>query len=62
LAPDFKTIADFRKDNGKAIREVCRAFVALCRELDLLSVRASPSMVPNSRLSMRAIRTSPRPR
>jgi transposase len=37
LAPDFKTIADFRKDNGKAICEVCRAFVALCRELDLLS-------------------------
>jgi transposase len=38
LAPDFKTIADFRKDNGKAVREVCRAFVALCRKLDLLSV------------------------
>src|SRR5476649_564045 len=38
LAPDFKTIADFRKDNGDAIREVCRQFVALCRELDLLSV------------------------
>src|ERR1700719_2110258 len=38
LAPDFKTIADFRKDNGKAIREVCRTFVALCRELDLLKV------------------------
>src|SRR5881227_1351066 len=37
LAPDFKTIADFRKDNGKAIREVCRTFVVLCRELDLLS-------------------------
>ena len=37
LAPDFKTIADFRKDNGKAICEVCRAFVALCRKLDLLS-------------------------
>jgi transposase len=37
LAPDFKTIADFRKDNSKAIREVCRSFVALCRELDLLS-------------------------
>jgi transposase len=32
LAPDFKTIADFRKDNGKAIREVCREFVALCRK------------------------------
>jgi transposase len=38
LAPDFKTIADFRKDNGKAIREVCRTFVALCRELALLNV------------------------
>ena len=37
LAPDFKTIADFRKANGKAIREVCRSFVAMCRELDLLS-------------------------
>jgi transposase len=37
VAPDFKTIADFRKDNGKAIREVCRTFVALCRKLDLLS-------------------------
>lgn len=37
LAPDFKTIADFRKDNGKAIREVCREFVALCRKLDLFS-------------------------
>jgi len=37
LAPDFKTIADFRKDNGKAIREVCREFVGLCRRLGLLS-------------------------
>src|SRR6201984_2744964 len=37
LAPDFKTIADFRKDNVKAIREVCRSFGAVCRELDLLS-------------------------
>ncbi len=35
LAPDFKTIADFRKDNGKAIRLVCREFVLLCRKLDL---------------------------
>lgn len=35
LAPDFKTIADFRKDNGNAIREVCREFVALCRKLEL---------------------------
>jgi transposase len=31
LAPDFKTIADFRKDNGKTIRSVCRQFVVLCR-------------------------------
>jgi transposase len=38
LAPDFKTIADFRRDNGTAIREVCRQFVALCRKLELLSV------------------------
>jgi transposase len=37
LAPDFKTIADFRKDNGKAIREICREFVAPCRKLDLFS-------------------------
>lgn len=37
LAPDFKTIADFRKDNGQAMRATCRRFVLLCRELDLLS-------------------------
>ena len=33
--PDFKTIADFRKDNGPAIRATCRQFVMLCRRLDL---------------------------
>lgn len=37
LAPDFKTIADFREDNGGAILEVCRQFVTPCRKLDLLS-------------------------
>jgi hypothetical protein len=37
LMPDFKTIADFRKDNGQAIRGVCREFVALCRSLNLFS-------------------------
>jgi transposase len=37
LAPDFKTIADFRKNNGEAIRLVCREFVMLCRKLDLFS-------------------------
>jgi transposase len=36
LAPDFKTIADFRRDNGAAIRKVCRQFIALCRDIDLL--------------------------
>src|SRR5579863_4637658 len=37
LCPDFKTIADFRKDNGQAIRHVCREFVVLCRSLNLFS-------------------------
>src|SRR4029079_15298877 len=37
LTPDHKTIADFRKDNGPAIRKVCARFVALCRELGLLT-------------------------
>jgi transposase len=37
LMPDFKTIADFRKDNGKAITRVCREFVVLCRSLSLFS-------------------------
>jgi transposase len=37
LTPDFKTIANFRKDNGKAIRNVCRQFVVLCQQLDLFA-------------------------
>lgn len=37
LMPDFKTIANFRKDNGKAIRKVCRQFIVLCQQLDLFS-------------------------
>ena len=37
LAPDHKTIADFRKDNGRAIRQVCARFVALCRAMGLLT-------------------------
>ena len=36
LAPDFKTIADFRRNNGPAIRKVCQQFVALCRDIALL--------------------------
>jgi len=37
LAPDHKTIADFRKDNGRAIRNVCSQFVSLCRQLNLFA-------------------------
>ena len=37
LTPDFKTIADFRKENGRAIRNVCREFIVLCRRVDLFS-------------------------
>ena len=37
--PDFKTIADFRKDNGPAVRKVCQQFVALCRDIDLLDAK-----------------------
>ena len=37
LAPDFKTIADFRKDNGGAITAVCSRFVALCRNMKVFS-------------------------
>ncbi len=37
LVPDHKTIADFRKDNGPAIRKVCAQFIALCRQFGLLA-------------------------
>ena len=37
LVPDHKTIADFRKDNGAAIRKVCAQFIALCRAMGLLT-------------------------
>jgi transposase len=37
LMPDFKTIANFRRDNGRAIREVCRQFIVLCRQLNLFT-------------------------
>lgn len=37
LSPDFKTIADFRKDNGHAIKAVCRQFVMICRNINLFS-------------------------
>ena len=37
LAPDFKTIADFRKDNGAAFAATCRAFVQFCRQVGLIA-------------------------
>ena len=37
LTPDFKTIARFRRENGKAIRSVCRQFIVLCQQLGLFS-------------------------
>jgi transposase len=37
LAPDFKTIADFRRDNGQALRAACAAFVTVCRSIGLLT-------------------------
>jgi transposase len=53
LAPDFKTIADFRKDNGEAIRLACREFVLLCRKLNLigdsLAIDGSKFKAVNSR-------------
>lgn len=39
LSPDFKTIANFRKDNGKGIKNVCRKFVELCRQLNMFDYR-----------------------
>ena len=37
LAPDFKTIADFRKDNSVGIKGCCRQFVMLCKQLNLFA-------------------------
>jgi transposase len=37
LVPDHKTIADFSKDNGRAIRQVCARFIVLCRTMKLLT-------------------------
>lgn len=50
LVPDHKTIADFRRDNGAAIRKVCARFVALCREIGLLAGAsvARPSNTPSA--------------
>jgi transposase len=59
LMPDFKTIADFGKDNGEAIRKVYREFVALCRRLELFSeacvaIDGSKFKAVNTREAIRA--------
>jgi transposase len=48
LKPDFKTIADLRRDTGPAIRRVCARFIAPCRGMHLLAMR-SRSTAANSR-------------
>ena len=37
LAPDFKTIADFRRDNGKGIKSICRALIDICRQMNMFT-------------------------
>ncbi|CAN0627461.1 transposase [Burkholderia multivorans] len=53
LAPDFKTIAEFRRSNGEGIRNVCRCFVMICRDLKLFTqaVVAIAALVPKSQTS-----------
>ena len=46
LSPDFKTIADFRRDKGVAIVGACRAFVMLCRDAGLFTARPLPPEPP----------------
>ena len=65
LAPDFKTIADFRKNNGEAIRLVCREFVMLCRKLTLKKLEVRMLATPDQQISLtdpdaRAMRTAGR--
>jgi transposase len=62
LMPDFKTIADFRKDNGEAIRKVCREFVVLCCALSCSTKRALRSTAASSKPLTRGTGTSHRPR
>jgi len=59
LAPDFKTIADFRRENGQAIRKVCRQFVVLCRQLDLFAQAIVAIDGSKFKQSTRMIATSP---
>jgi len=58
LMPDFKTIADFRKDNGAAIRPVCREFIVLCRNLNLFPEAIVRPTAASSRRSTTGTRIS----
>jgi transposase len=52
LRPDFKTIANFRKDNAKGIKNVCRQFVELCRQLNMFE--ESVFAIDGSKFKMRS--------
>jgi hypothetical protein len=57
LAPDFKTIAEYRRSNGEGIRNVCRRFVMICRDLKLftqavVAIDGSKFKAVNSSLSI----------
>ena len=58
LVPDHKTIADFRRHNGAAIRKTCAQFFQLCRRIGVLKGTWSRSMAANSRRSITVIVTS----
>src|SRR5664280_2346014 len=62
LVPDHKTIADFRKDNGPAIKKVCAQFVALCRKMGLLAKASVAIDGSKFKRSIRATTTSRRER
>ena len=59
LAPDFKTIADFCRNNGPGVRNVCSQFVVVCRKLKLLADALVAIDGSKSRRSITARRTSP---
>ena len=58
LIPDEKLIADFRKDNGLALRKVCAEFVALCRQMGLLAKASVAIEAANLKPSTTATATS----
>ena len=62
LTPDFKTIADFRRDNGPAIRAACAQFLVLCRQFNLFTRAVVAIDGRSSRQSTTATRTSQWPR